>query len=157
VGEPLGEVALVEVAGADPVPDEFLHRVFMIRGQSFTPASRTPLVAGRYAGIGEPCERLRRGGGDLRRVVEVGIHPERVVARKHRHELLRDPVGRTTGTRGFSRMGAASSSVTAPPIEIGGIQGFSAQRLQSQSHNIDRRILVAVHRGAHNVDRYGLD
>ena len=39
----------------------------------------------------------------------------------------------------------AESKVTAPPIEIGGIQGFSAQRLQSQSHNIDRRVLVAVH------------
>ena len=36
--------------------------------------------------------------------------------------------------------------VTAPPIEIGGIQGFSAQRLQPQSHNIDRRVLVTVHR-----------
>ena len=35
--------------------------------------------------------------------------------------------------------------VTAPPIEIGGIQGISAQRLQPQSHNIDRRVLVAVH------------
>ena len=36
-------------------------------------------------------------------------------------------------------------AVTAPPIEIGGIQGISAQRLQPQSHNIDRRVLVAVH------------
>jgi len=36
--------------------------------------------------------------------------------------------------------------VTAPPIEIGGIQGISAQRLQPQSHTIDRRVLVAVHR-----------
>gem|GEM_PF-3008850 len=35
--------------------------------------------------------------------------------------------------------------VTAPPTEVGGIQGFSAQRLQSQSHNIDRRVLVSIH------------
>lgn len=37
------------------------------------------------------------------------------------------------------------SNVTAPLIEIGGIQGFSAQRLQPQSHDIYCRILVAVH------------
>ena len=35
--------------------------------------------------------------------------------------------------------------VTAPPIEIGGIQGISAQRLQPKSHTIDRRVLVTVH------------
>ena len=43
--------------------------------------------------------------------------------------------------------------VTAPPIEIGGIQGFSAQRLQPQSHTIDRRVLVTVQSLAHSVGR----
>ena len=42
-------------------------------------------------------------------------------------------------------IGNYNVSVTAPPTEVGGIQGFSAQRLQPQSHNIDRRVLVTIH------------
>jgi len=67
VGEPLGEVALVEVAGADPVPDEFLHRVFMIRGQSFTPASRTLWLPG-----GMPASASRASASVEEAVISAG-------------------------------------------------------------------------------------
>ncbi|NLM30424.1 MAG: PAS domain S-box protein, partial [Methanomicrobiales archaeon] len=69
---------------------------------------------------------------DLRRREEELLLKDRAIASTRRAVALLDPGGVVT-------------YVTAPPIEIGGIQGFSAQRLQPQSHNIYRRILVAIH------------
>jgi len=79
VADAFREVALVEVVGADPVFHEFVDELFHDPGAVVNPRKEHRLVPERDTGIGEFCESCPGRIRHLPRMVELRVHPERVV------------------------------------------------------------------------------
>src|SRR5665811_1353812 len=86
VARSLDEVALVQVVRPDPVLDESMHERALDVDAVVDPGEQDALVPDGDPGPGELVDRSADLGGDLVRVVEVEVHPERVVLREHRAE-----------------------------------------------------------------------
>ena len=86
----LDQVALVDVVGPDPVLDELVDERPLDVDAVVDAGEQDRLVAQRDAGAGQPVAGARDLGRDLVGVVEVEVHPERVVLRQHLAQLVVD-------------------------------------------------------------------
>ena len=95
----LDQVALVEVVGPDAHLDQLLDEVALDVHTVVDAGEQHRLVAQRDAGAGQLVAGAGELGGDLVRVVDVDVQPQRVVLAEHLAQLVVDALGQNTGTR----------------------------------------------------------
>jgi hypothetical protein len=89
----LDQVALVQVVRPDPVLDEAMDERSLDVDAVVDAGQQDALVAERDPGPGQLVGRPGDLGRDLVGVVEVEVHPDRVVRREHLAQLVVDPLG----------------------------------------------------------------
>src|SRR5262249_47690540 len=87
----LKQLRLVAVVGTTAHPNEALSERLHGRRVVVDPAEKHALVADRNPGAEEAVACLRRLGGELLRVIEVRVYPDRVVALEHPAERIGHP------------------------------------------------------------------
>ena len=88
----LDQVALVQVVGPDPVRDELVDECSLDVDAVVDAGQQHALVADREPGLRQLVDRARDLRGDLVRVVEVEVDPQRVVLLEHLAQLVVDPL-----------------------------------------------------------------
>ena len=89
----LDEVALVDVVRPDPDLHEPLDQVALDVDAVVDAGQEHGLVPERDAGARKDVARACQLGGDLVRMVDVDVQPDRVVFREHLAQLFVDPLG----------------------------------------------------------------
>ena len=84
------EVALIDVVRADAILNKLVHQLAHDVHAIVDARKEHRLIANRNAGARELIDGARYLGRDLLRMVEVQVHPERVVLREHLAEFVVD-------------------------------------------------------------------
>jgi hypothetical protein len=96
----LDEIALVQVVRPDPVLDELVDESLLDVEAVVDAREQDRLVAQRDAGSGQLVAGTGNLGRDLVRMIEVEVHPQRVVLRQHFAQLVVDALRQEDGHPG---------------------------------------------------------
>ncbi|OQA40918.1 MAG: hypothetical protein BWY52_02744 [Chloroflexi bacterium ADurb.Bin325] len=91
------QVALVEVVGPHPVPDQLVHQLLHHLDRIVHARQQHRLRAERDARVGQQAERAAHLGRQLPGVVEVDVQPQRVELAQQRDQLRRDALRHEDG------------------------------------------------------------